>query len=540
MEDEAEHQFEDDNDNEALEAYDADEIDDDNGPSEEQIDAEDLHFQDNVKPHILGTIQHLTSFTLFKDDDGLSFEENTEVYSMKRNNCIQSLIDLQTLVKEDVSKRERRVWTLLIETGIHTNELFTLLSNFKTDFEIVTEVVDLLILLSESPDQNNPRFRKFQARGGAEERKRATFYFGKQIKLLQRLKQGILEHSYIQLIVWSLMKKEQEKELEEKQRTNEKQRRQVSDGEVYLCSIYKLFNNLLSIPDAKPQKVLQTEELQTRMQDVMIKQLQTDTLFLDYTVNVIARYVEKRDDVSSHTTMKWLVQFYLLLLKFTTMICWNETAQDICNSGIRPTTNTDEGDIVMSQNEENMVIDNGELKRLLRREKLYKDQVKSMILTSRHSRFQGTLLERQSNVSKIIENNKKQFADNTDTEEESEQGANKKKESIQKTFVVSNYSQMNTASMYSASDNPFLVGGGAQKASAVTGKRLGARRYNVVSDKMELTFSSSSLDTKKIIKTFVDNLYRSCFNCRYMFVLIINLLLSLYSTGFGSYLETTG
>ena len=99
---------------------------------------------------------------------------------------------------------------------------------------------------------------------------------------------------------------------------------------------------------------------------------------------------------------------------------------------------------------------------------------------------------------------------------------------------------MNTASMYSASDNPFLVGGGAQKASAATGKRLGARRFNVVSDKMELTFSSSSLDTKKIIKTFVDNLYRSCFNCKYNTIGIVNKLFSLYSTSFGSYLETTG
>ncbi|KAG2382448.1 hypothetical protein C9374_005028 [Naegleria lovaniensis] len=486
--------------------------DDDDGVdiSKERFAEEEAHFDSDVKPHLIDIIQQFTNFIVFKDDAELSFEENTEIYASKRKLCIETMQDLQEILKEDITKRERRVWTFIIESNVYKNELFSLLAHHRKDFEIVREVVDVLVLLSKSPDQNNPRFRKFQARGGAAERHRATFYFAKQMKLLQRLKQGILEQKFIPLIVWSLM--DMENEMNSKHATkSDKKRRGLGDEEVYAMTIFKLFNNFLSIPDAKHERVLQTEELQTRMQDVFIKQLQNDCQFLDYAVATFAKYVEKFDDVPSQSVMKKLSEFQLVLLKFATMICWNETAQDLFSSSMTiPSSTTATEEIVMSQNEENMEKDNSELKRLLRREKIYKDQVKSLILTSRHTRFQGTLLERSSNVSKIIDKNKSILTFDADDEAEKENKKNDVK--IQKTFVVPNVSQLNTANMYSVSDNPFLVGGGQQKAASTIGARFGARRINVTSDKMELRFSSSSLDTKRIVKTFADNLYRSCFN----------------------------
>lgn len=484
--------------------------------SKERFEEEEAHFESDVKPHLVDIIQQFTNFIVFKDDEELSFEENTEIYASKRKLCIETMQDLQEILKEDITKRERRVWTFMIESNVYKNELFSLLAHHRKDFEIVREVVDVLLLLSESPDQNNPRFRKFQARGGAAERHRATFYFGKQMKLLQRLKQGILEQKFIHLIVWSLMDKENEMNSKHAS-NNDKKRRGLGDEELYAMTIFKLFNNLLSIPDAKHERVLKTEELQTRMQDVFIKQLQNDCQFLDYAVATFAKYVEKFDDVPSQSVMKKLSEFQLVLLKFATMICWNETAQDLFSASMAipsSTTSTTE-EMVMSQNEENMEKDNNELKRLLRREKIYKDQVKSLILTSRHTRFQGTLLERSSNVSKIIDKNKSILTFG-DTDDEAEKENKKNDVKIQKTFVVPNVSQLNTATMYSASDNPFLVGGGQQKAASTMGARFGARRINVTSDKMELRFSISTLDTKKIIKTFADNLFRSCFNRKYL------------------------
>ena len=116
------HQHHDDEASEEEEK-DYDNIQDDfrEGLSEEQISEEELHFQQNIKPHILDTIQLLTSFSIFKDDEELSFEENTEYFAAKRKACIESLQDLQEITKEDLSKRERRVWSLLIESNTHTN-----------------------------------------------------------------------------------------------------------------------------------------------------------------------------------------------------------------------------------------------------------------------------------------------------------------------------------------------------------------------------------------------------------------------------------
>ena len=487
------------------------------GASEEQISEEELHFQQNIKPHILDTIRLLTSFIIFKDDEELSFEENTEVYAAKRKACIESLQDLQEITKEDLTKRERRVWTLLIETNIHKNELFSLLSHHRNDYDIVREVIDLLVILSESPDQNNPRFRKFSARGGASERKRAIFYFGKQMKILQRFKQALLSTKYLPIISWTLMNKENESALKSKMIIDEENKRRVlTEADLYFIAIFKLLNNLLSIPDAKHGKVLQTEELQTRMQDVLVKQLQNDCQFLDYALVKMTKFIENYNEVSSQSEMKRLSESYLLFTKFATMLFWNESVKDLfeASNPIIPNSN----DIVMSQNEENMEMDNSELKRLLRKEKMYKDQVKSLILTGRHSRFQGSLLERESNVSKVISKNKdaqKLSALLEENEEYDAEKENKKNDvKIQKTFVVQNVTHMNTAHMYAASDNPFLVGGGQQKASS-TGARFGTKRFNVMSDKMELRFSPSSLETRKIIKNFADDLYRGCFNSKF-------------------------
>lgn len=548
FDDEYEYQFADSN----IEVNDEDEEKDENlqddfreGASEEQINEEEAHFENNIKPHILDTIRLLTSFIIFKDDEELSFEENTEVYAAKRKACIESLQDLQEITQEDLTKRERRVWTLLIETNIHKNELFSLLSHHRNDYDIVREVVDLLVILSESPDQNNPRFRKFSARGGASERKRAILYFGKQMKTLQRFKQTILSSKFMPIITWTLMNKEKESALKSKMMIDEENKKRVlTEADLYCIVVFKLLNNLLSIPDAKHGKVLQTEELQTRMQDVLVKQLQNDCQFLDYALVKITKFVENYDEASSQSEMKRLQESYLLFTKFATMLFWNESVKDLfeASNPIIPGNN----DIVMSQNEENMEMDNSELKRLLRKEKMYKDQVKSLILTSRHSRFQGNLLERQSNVSKVISKNKdaqKLSALLEENEEYDAEKENKKNDvKIQKTFVVQNVNHMNTAHMYAASDNPFLVGGGQQKASS-TGARFGTKRFNVMSDRMELRFSPSSLETRKLIKNFADDLYRGCFNSKFYLVfqnLILKQLFSIDSTFFTNHYQTAG
>ncbi|KAL9654486.1 hypothetical protein ABK040_010506 [Willaertia magna] len=536
-------------------------------------DEQDEHFNETMKPQINDTIQFLTNFYLFKDDPTLSSTDNTRIYTKKRLDCLHSLQILQSLLVDDILTIERKSWCYLIQNKkIYINELSQLIQSFRDDFELMKEILELLILLSSLPDQVNPRFRKFTTKGSAEEKKVAHYNFNIQIKLLRNLKQGILDYHLIKFFIWILMKREYANLSNGNLQNNSLQKDEVDQ---FCLSLFLFLNNLLSIPDANSNTILQSEASQANMQDTIIKQLQNECYFFDYAIAIVTKYVEKYDSVRNTSIMlknKWLTKWYLTLLKFISLICWNESPTRLFanqlqldnvnnNNNIHnnkrdknnnSSNNNSGGDVemveVMQQMGREGEVENSELKRLLRREKMFKSQVKSMIIPTRHSRF-GTLFERNSVVSSTMKENRKKQQQNKETneketnkedketnkedkettkenkedkEEEEENNKEEKEEEnvfvdnnnfrVPGKFMVSNYSQFKTANNYLLVDNPFLIGGGSQRASSENGKRVGSRRYNVVSDNREMNFNSFSVETRKIIKHFVDNLHRGCFN----------------------------